>query len=347
MTINENNYEAYMLDYLEGNLDPLMTAELMAFLAENPELEKLMPGYDGIFMNSGNEIYDTKALLKKDYSDIPVIQENNFDEFCIACSENLLDEQDRLRLAGYLKQHPAKQADFDLFQHLRLSNDTRVVFTGKAGLKKQAAGNSTRRLMLYAIAMAASIALLFILVIRNQPGESLQTGNSDTVPAAVKTAPPGTLPEQKTTDAPGAEKITIRPRNATLKQEEIAEQIPVTPYESVTLNPIMPLAQAGITSSAVPPGPVPHQWPAGDPEGTGNDLMAENPGVQSESFWDTRTGMLINRLNFWKAAETAVSGFNYLTESQLSLEKKTDENGRLTELLIGTESYTISGYKMK
>src|SRR3990170_883521 len=175
MTINENNYEAYMLDYLEGNLDPLMTAELMAFLAENPELEKLMPGYDGIFMNSGNEIYDTKALLKKDYSDIPVIQENNFDEFCIACSENLLDEQDRLRLAGYLKQHPAKQADFDLFQHLRLSNDTRVVFTGKAGLKKQAAGNSTRRLMLYAIAMAASIALLFILVIRNQPGESLQT----------------------------------------------------------------------------------------------------------------------------------------------------------------------------
>jgi hypothetical protein len=92
---------------------------------------------------------------------------------------------------------------------------------------------------------------------------------------------------------------------------------------------------------------VPQLWPAGNPQGNHNDLVADNPVIQSESFWDTRTGMLINRLNFWKAAETAVTGFNYLTESQLSLEKKTDEQGRLTELLITTESYTISGYKMK
>jgi hypothetical protein len=348
MTISENNYEAYMLDYLEGNLDPLMTAELMAFLVENPELEKLLPGYDGLVMNPGNEIYDAKAILKKDFSDIPVIQENNFDEFCIACSENLLNEQDRLRLAGYLKEHPAKQAAFDLFQQLRLTTDARVVFPGKSGLKKHASGITTRRLMLYAIAMAASVALLFILVIRNKPAESLMTGNSDPAPAALKTPPPEALPAQKTTDAPvAAEKNTIRPNNVLLHQEVIAEQLPATPRETLPVEPVKPLSPAVITSTKVPPGPVPHSWTSGIPQRNDNDLLADNPGIQSESFWATRTGKLINRLNFWKAAETAVSGFNYLTESQLSLERKTDEDGRLTELLITTESYTISGYKMK
>jgi hypothetical protein len=56
---------------------------------------------------------------------------------------------------------------------------------------------------------------------------------------------------------------------------------------------------------------------------------------------------LAKRLNFWNAAETAISGFNYLTETQLSLSKTTDENGKLTGLAFGTQQYIISGNKIK
>jgi hypothetical protein len=56
---------------------------------------------------------------------------------------------------------------------------------------------------------------------------------------------------------------------------------------------------------------------------------------------------LLKRINFWKAAETAVSGFNYLTESQLSLTRNTDENGRLRGLALEMEDYSITGNKIK
>ena len=39
MMINKNNYEAFVLDYLEGNMDPKMQANLFSFLDQHPELD--------------------------------------------------------------------------------------------------------------------------------------------------------------------------------------------------------------------------------------------------------------------------------------------------------------------
>jgi hypothetical protein len=44
-------------------------------------------------------------------------------------------------------------------------------------------------------------------------------------------------------------------------------------------------------------------------------------------------------MNLWKAAEKAVSGFNYLTESRLSLVRTTDENGKFSSLTLRSEDY--------
>ena len=38
--ITKNNYEAFLLDYVEGNLSPEHTAELMLFFENNPELKE-------------------------------------------------------------------------------------------------------------------------------------------------------------------------------------------------------------------------------------------------------------------------------------------------------------------
>ena len=70
MTINRNNFEAYLLDYLEGNLNPLLTADLMAFLAENPEFEKYIPDYDSSLSLSAMQPYPQKNQLKKELSDL-------------------------------------------------------------------------------------------------------------------------------------------------------------------------------------------------------------------------------------------------------------------------------------
>ena len=54
--INRNNYEAFLLDYVEQNLTAELVAELMLFLEQNPdlkaELEVLGTGIDlNLIMN--------------------------------------------------------------------------------------------------------------------------------------------------------------------------------------------------------------------------------------------------------------------------------------------------------
>jgi hypothetical protein len=52
-------------------------------------------------------------------------------------------------------------------------------------------------------------------------------------------------------------------------------------------------------------------------------------------------------MNLWKAAEKAVTGFNYLTESRLSIVRTTDDNGKFSTLILQSEDYTPSDNKVK
>jgi hypothetical protein len=71
---------------------------------------------------------------------------------------------------------------------------------------------------------------------------------------------------------------------------------------------------------------------------------AEAKGLLEDLFTsDSFLGSLVSHIDFWKTAEKAISGLNYLTETQLSLDRTVDENGNLTSLVVNTESYTIEG----
>src|SRR5512133_3521722 len=98
MTIHKGNIEAYLLDYIEGNLDALLTADLMAFLSENPEYEKWIPVYNGNLCLKAGPVFEDKLMLKKSLRDVPLVDENNFDEFCVASSEGWLESEGQARL---------------------------------------------------------------------------------------------------------------------------------------------------------------------------------------------------------------------------------------------------------
>jgi len=69
----------------------------------------------------------------------------------------------------------------------------------------------------------------------------------------------------------------------------------------------------------------------------------EEPKRQPLIDSDNLITEIFSKINLWKTAENAISGFNYLTEAQLSINKTTDEQGKLTGLSLNTESYTIAG----
>ena len=339
-----------MLDYLEGNLDPLLTAELMAFLAENPGLEKLLPEYDGNYKLAYEQTYGSKHLLKKDFSDVPEINAENFDEFCIAAAEEILDTTDYKRLANYINRHVEKQYDFDIYQQLKLKADESVLFSEKAGLKKPLPGHFNNRYVYYALSIAASFALLLILISR-RPAETMHTINMPVdktkkvdlfiIPSPVFSSAKQVEKSEKTAGT-AAESITV---TAPVMDNNI--QMLAPERKIIALTSLKPITNVKVISSQHQPKIISH---FGD-ENTANithKLAFKNAPVVPEKFKDSNLGSwLIKKLNLWKAAETAVSGFNYLTESQVTFERKTDESGKLTGFIVETESYSISGNKIK
>lgn len=346
MTINSDNFEAYMLDYLEGNLDPLLTADLMAFLAENPAYENLLPDYDRKISLSDSHEYAQKELLKREFADLPAITFGNFDEFCIAACEGLLGNSDRVRLSDFIALHPGRQRDLDLYGKIRLQPDLSVSYPEKLRLKKKGAPLASRYLYI-SLGIAASIALLVMLAVRKPAGSVY----SDSTPAAeegakntVRTLTPFT-PGQAT---PAAQPVKAM-KTAQFRLSNLETPPSVTPQpeplrETLTLNPLKPITGKSL-AIAEPPGITGHLSKSGS-----NKQPAPRNNAARElthSFSDSFPGTLLVKVDFWKTAETAIHGFNYLTESQLSIDKTTDENGKVTGLLLGMESYEITGNKIK
>lgn len=347
MTISKNNIEAYLLDYFEGNLDPLLTAELMAFLAENPEYEKWLPEYDFYTGPANGPPFEEKSLLKKDFRDIPVITVANFEEFCIASAEGLLREKDIVRLNDYLLQHPEKVRIHSLYARLKLQADKNLLFPDKARLKRPAGRVRYLRPLFYALGAAASVALLLMLVSR-KPAVTEYAGTSAGIPGM-----------ESTTSAP---LVQIRVENPQTNQDKIPNIYPAGRIraskdtdpvsisdEHVKLAPLTALVPvpANPLSAVQPvPGIRPLIRPATHNAPVANLIANRTSGKEDTPDHSFLTA-LFNKLNFWNAAGTAISGFNYLTESQVSLTKTTDESGRLTGLALDTQQYIISGSKIK
>jgi len=345
MTISKSNIEAYILDYLEGNLDPLLSAELMAFLAENPAYEKWLSDYRDEIVPKGMPPFAEKHLLKKDFSDIPYINPGNFDEFCVAAAEGLLGSADKARLAEYVKHHPDKQQDAALYMQLKLKPDLSIVFSGKNRLKRTAVIPGGFRYVVYGMGMAAAVALLLTLALLLKPGPSAPVYSDDFSPKkspAVKDlhedpAPVPALPlETAESFGRGSDLRAVATENlpqASLNppREETQQIARLRPRKAV-------LGHAG-----VPPPSVNHLAITNAP--------AAEAGTKKAT---TRTagegisiGTLAGKINFWKTAETVVTGFNYLTETQISLSRTLDEDGKVKGLALGLEDYSISGNKIK
>jgi hypothetical protein len=339
MTINRNNFEAYMLDYLEGNLDPLLTADLMAFLAENPEFEKYLPDYDGSISLSDTHEYTQKNLLKRNFADIPELTPHNFDEFCIGACEGLLDESDMNRLSDFISQHPDKQNDLDLYRKIKLQPDTSVIFAGKSKLKKPYATSYKLRYLYYAIGVAASLALLIMLIVR-KPGGMVYTETPLQPVSSVSLDEVIPLKQAEVTM-----NIT-QLRHAFIRSTPVAEEQTESDQESLTLTALEPITVTYIASITEPPGIKSQLFQTS--QGL-NQSSSANPKTEKlpDSFADSFIGSLIAKVDFWKTAKTAIQGFDYLTEAQLSIDKTTDENGKLTGFVVEMESYAISGNKIK
>ena len=158
--INLHNYELFMIDFLEGQLETDVHQEMIDFLNQHPEIRSEIEELDIIQVSADeSSTFSLKESLKKVVI-IPyeAITENNYEEIFIENAEGSLDKIQQESLAKFIEINPDLEQDFRIYSNLKLESDPTIKYEHKAQLKKRAA--IWKPMYSYGVAVAASIVIL-------------------------------------------------------------------------------------------------------------------------------------------------------------------------------------------
>ena len=130
-TITKDNYEAYLLDFSEGNLTSELQMELELFLIQHPELEIDLDAIELLEIEKETVSFANKLGLKKTENDL--VSEDQF----IAYIENQLAPNERLFIEESCKTNASLLKDFELFKHSIVEADANIIFENKESLKRK------------------------------------------------------------------------------------------------------------------------------------------------------------------------------------------------------------------
>ena len=153
------NYEAFYLDFLEGNLNEEDTALLMAFLEANPDLDVMsdeLPTFvhDDIRLDEA-----TKLELKHDLSDVKITADN-CEHFFIAETEGQLSNEKVAELDAFTSEHGEFINDRNRYAAVIMQPDLSIVYPEKGQLKRRAAVV----LWPYYSGVAAAVVIAFFMI---------------------------------------------------------------------------------------------------------------------------------------------------------------------------------------
>ncbi len=150
--ININNYEAFVLDHMEGNLSAELTAELKAFLVLHPELDVDLNDTELVSLEIESVLYNEKENLKKTN---PSINDEQF----VAYIENELSGEEKVKFEKAVAADQFLQKELAIYKHTILKADSSIVFADKASLKRKP------KVLWFQSAATLSMAAALILIL--------------------------------------------------------------------------------------------------------------------------------------------------------------------------------------
>ena len=131
--ITTYNYEAFLLDYWEGNLPAEDTAELILFINNNPALNIELNDLSNFEPLDNRTISaDFKFNLKKSAGDV----NDRFNELCIEFYNKTITAENKIALDVIIKEFPSLEIEFKYFGITYLKPDLDVFFQNKSVLQK-------------------------------------------------------------------------------------------------------------------------------------------------------------------------------------------------------------------
>jgi hypothetical protein len=166
--ISQHNYEAFFLDYMEGNLDVKQEFELLDFLERHPELKvDLEEDFKDVKLSPVASTSLNKEFLKKEG-----IQVEDVDDLMIASIESQLALEDEVELQNYIEENNLQES-FKYYQHSILEANLAESYGNTADLKKRDRMLSP---IFYSVAAAALVVsvLLGLYVNNSAPRDSFK-----------------------------------------------------------------------------------------------------------------------------------------------------------------------------
>jgi hypothetical protein len=158
MQPDRSNYEIWLIDWLDGNLDKVQTEQLMAFLDKNPDIKEEADILSSSYLLSEKQLFLQKDNLKKNIADLAPSQ---LEYLSVAYLENDLSSDHLAELKQNLDQNKEGEKVFDLIQKIKLTPASSG-YRYKSKLKKLTVGEKVIRLSVIGLSAAAAIALLIL-----------------------------------------------------------------------------------------------------------------------------------------------------------------------------------------
>ncbi len=369
MKIDRHNYEAYLLDLLEGTLSVEDEQELHNFLKLNPDcaggLEEIAP-----WVLEKEEIsFQHSQFLKKEFpGPSSQLNEYNFDLFSIARMEGDLSDRQLAEHRSMVASDDFKAQQWWEWQRTRLGT-AEVVFHGKDQLKRKN-GPRNKVLWISMLAAAAAVALVIVLLVSG-PDISRQELSVETSPE--------TLPAQnlEVTDQPEVQVIKEEteeeaamhlPAARTIqKPTQEAKEVKATHNAmfSITRDPRRPpelgansaessredlLPRASNISaqhmkfSYLPGEPVPDQIKALDVPPVsihlGSLSLAQIYDMDLQDLLEDYTQE--RDVSLWTIANAGFKGINKIAGSDISLLASRDEEGEVTGFQLKSKRFSVT-----
>lgn len=131
--INRHNYEAYFLDYLEGNLGAEDKQDLFSFLEKNPDLKsELDIELNDVSLKASAIVFENKESLKTE--DESILNLNTVDGWMLESVEENLTSSKQKELDDFVRKHQLEKV-YTAYQSTILKPDLNLVFSDKQKLK--------------------------------------------------------------------------------------------------------------------------------------------------------------------------------------------------------------------
>jgi hypothetical protein len=158
MQIDRSNYEIWLIDWLDGNLNNSQIEQLEIFLKENPGLKEEFEELTTFRLNSPKMLFQHKNQLKKTSRDL---SDSQLEYLSVAYLENDLSVEEKTDLLESIEHNKEKKSSFELIQKIKLYPQ-KLAYIHKNKLLKRTFAQNALRWSLIGLSAAAVVTLAII-----------------------------------------------------------------------------------------------------------------------------------------------------------------------------------------